>query len=251
MRMRRNDWIILAGLALLLSAGLPAQEPQRWTKDALKLRLIDAGYTPDLKSGALEAEVELRFYNSSKTRRFSQSVQVQFVGPGAKVLGTWKTFLSLSPGQAQHRLVRAPSRLGCQGPLAACPPMSVRVVLKPGQALVPDAAVPAVLLGEDGAPPIGVPVYVGEVFDGFVLQLLGGPRVQLAGLALAEGSQPKGLASDYIRERVMDGPVTLAFDGEHRDASGRWLVQVKVEDGGSLNQELVQKGLARPAMAKP
>jgi hypothetical protein len=243
--------MILAGLAWILSSGLAAEEPQRWTKDALKLRLIDAGYTPDLKTGALEAEVELRFYNSSKTRRFSQSVQVQFVGPQAKVLGTWKTFLSLSPGQAQHRLVRASSRLGCQGALAACAPMSVRVVLKPGQALVPDAPVPPVLLGEDGAPPIGVPVYVGEVFDGFVLQLLGGSRVQLAGLAPLEGLQPKSAASDYIRQRAMDGPVTLSFDGQHRNASGRWLVQVQVEDGGSLNQELIQKGLAHPAPSKP
>jgi endonuclease YncB( thermonuclease family) len=241
----------LAGLAWLLSAGLPAAEPQRWTLDALRLRLIDAGYAPDLKTGALMAEVELRFYNSSKTRRFSQSVQVQFVGPQAKVLGTWKTFLSLSPGQAQHRLVRAPSRLGCQAPLAACSPLSVRVVLKPGQALIPDAPVPPVLLSEDGAPPVGVPVYVGEVFDGFVLQLLGGHRVRLTGVAPQESPQLKAAAADYIRERVMDGPVTLSFDGEHRDAGGRWLVQVHAEDGGSLNQELVQKGLARLETVKP
>jgi endonuclease YncB( thermonuclease family) len=43
----------------------------------------------------------------------------------------------------------------------------------------------------------------------------------------------------------MDGSLTLSFDGERRDVYGRWLALVRAEDGGLVNLEMLQKGLAK------
>ena len=233
----RTGFGLVLGLAGALR--LSAEAPSRWKEGSLDARLIQAGYIQDLKTGRWEAEVEVRFNNHSLDRRFSRAVQVQFLDPQTKVLGTWKTFLSLPPGQAQHRRVRAPNHLGCAGPLTACAGLSLRLVLKPGKPLEPAVLIPAVSLEDAASPPVGVPLFVSRVLDGSSFQLLDGKRVRLLGLK--DGGAE---AATLLRERVMDATVSLAFDGEHRDGSGRWLVLVKLEDGSLLNQELLQKGLA-------
>jgi micrococcal nuclease len=244
---RWTAWLLASGLAASAWAGAV---PQRWTQGTLDARLVEAGYTRDAKTGAWEAEVVLRFLNLSQDRRFNQAVQVQFLDEKGKVLSAWKTFLSLPPGQAQHRRVRAPGRLACPGDLAACP--SLRLALKGGKASAGLAEIPRSPLPEEGAPPEGQALYAARILDGDSFQLLDGQKMRLLGVEAPE-AKPKDAhpqpfyreARDYLRQRVMDGSVTLSFEGERRDASGRWLALVKAEDGGLVNLEMLQKGLAK------
>jgi endonuclease YncB( thermonuclease family) len=244
---------LLLGAALLaLPALASAAGEQRWTQGSLSVRLLEAGYLHDSKSGAWEGELVLRFVNLSQERRFNQGVQIRFLDPKGAQLGVWKTFLSLSPGQAQHRRVRAPGQLGCHGDLAACQPLRVALLLRGSKASQPYAEIPRKPLEEEGAPPEGQTLYVARVLDGESFQLLEGQKIHLLGV---DAPGRKGVASkpepgareakDYLSQRVMDASVTLSFDGERRDQAGRWLALVRCEDGGLLNQELLQKGLAR------
>lgn len=236
--------LLLGGLSAPLAAEAPAPA---WVAGSLSARLIEAGYTQDHKTGAWEAEVVLRFRNLSSERRYSQAVQVQFIGAQDKVLGSWKTFLSLSPGQAQHRRVRAPSHLGCQGELSACASLRLRLALK--KPLGSSYSIPSVVLPEADLPPAGVPLYVARVYDGDTLQLLDGQKVRLLGI---DAPELKGKAqylareaSQALEQRVMDSPVQLAYDGERHDNYGRILAIVTAADGGCVNLELLQKGLAK------
>jgi micrococcal nuclease len=250
-RMKRLTLSLAAGL--LFCGGLPAAEAPRWTRGSLSARVIEAGYQRDAKTGAWEASATLRFANLSAGRRYHQSVQVQFVDAGGKVLGGWKTFLSLPPGQAQHRQVRAPGRLACAGELPACPGLSLRVLLGPQAGAAAAVPIPAVPLADGEAPPEGQPLYVAQVYDGDTLALLSGQKIRFLGIDAPErlrkggpGAEPYyQQATDFVRARVMDAPVTLAYDGEKRDVYGRWLARVLLEDGSDLNRELLSQGLAR------
>jgi endonuclease YncB( thermonuclease family) len=246
-------WVAgLAGLCLASTAWAEAPG-QRWTQGTLSVRLLEAGYSREAKSGAWEAEVVLRFVNLSQERRFNQAVQVQFVDEKGKLQSSWKTFLSLPPGQAQHRRVRAPGRLACPGDLAACPALRLGLRLKGAKPLGSFAEIPRSPLKEEGAPPEGQTLYVARVFDGESFQVLEGQKLRLLGMDAPErkaagkpGPEPYYReARDYLYQRIMDGPVTLSFDGERRDASGRWLALVRAEDGGLVNLEMLQKGLAK------
>ena len=246
--------VALRALALLVlvAAGsgsrlVAAPQAPVWVAGSLSARLIEAGYTQDHKTGAWEAEVVLRFRDLSPDRRFNQAVQVQFLDAQGKVLGSWKTFLSLSPGEAQHRRVRAPSRLGCPGGLAACPSLRLRLALK--VPMEPALAIPARALPEADLPPAATPLYVARVFDGDTFQLLDGQRVRLLGIDAPEmKAKPQAFAreaAEALSQRVMDEPVQLAYDGERHDNYGRVLALVNAADGSCLNLELLQKGLAR------
>jgi endonuclease YncB( thermonuclease family) len=245
----------LLALALGLAWPVGAQSPDKvaWVRGDLSARLIQAGYSRDVKSGSWDAQVELRFVNRASSRRFHQGVLVQFLDGQGKVLGAWKTFLSLPAGEAQHRRVMAPGNLACPGSLAGCPGLSVRLVLASGKPLDPPAPIPQAPLQEEDAPPAGEPLYVARVVDGVTLQLMGGQKIGLLGLLNAQSlgldkAQAGALsrqAADELRLHVMDGPVSLAFDGERRDASGRWMALVQAEDGSLVNLESLKKGLAR------
>ena len=247
-----------AGLCAALcffSALAYADDSVHWSQGALNARLIQGGYDRDPKTGAWKAMVELRFMNSSLTRRYHQSVQLQFLNAQGKVLGAWKTFLSLPAGEAQHRQVQAPAGLSCPGPLEACPALSVRLVLAAAKPLDPAAPIPQRPLQEEGAPVLGSPVYAVRMVDAVTFQLLSGQRIRLLGLEAppsanvvakaAEGPLVSNPATDLLRQRVMEGPVTLVFDGEHRDSQGRWLALVSAEDGSLINAEMLQKGLVK------
>ena len=108
-------------------------------------------------------------------------------------------------------------------------------------------------LPEDDLPSAGVPLYVARVYDGDTFQLMDGQKVRLLGIDAPElsgkvGAPPQPFAqeaAEYLSQRVMDAPVLLSYDGERRDIYGRVLALVALADGGSLNLELLQKGLAR------
>ena len=246
----------LAGSGLLLAAALavcPASAAQVWVLPHAEVRLVAAGYTRDLKRSAWEAEVELRLVNSDPRRRFHQQVQVEFVDALGKA-SVWKTFVSLAPGTAQHRRVRAPAKLGCSLGLEACPSIKVRVSLRKGDEQAALVEIPRTALPDDAAPPEGKPVYVGRVVGATELELLGGQRIRLLGLAAPERERKDGkngpedgyqAVVDFTRTSVMQGPLQLAFDGERRDQGGRWLALVSLEDGTDLNAELLRRGLAR------
>lgn len=243
--------VLALALGLLAPAGAPAA--QVWKVSHADVRLVEAGYTRDPKHGAWEAEVELRLVNRDQGRRFHQQVQVEFVDATGKASG-WKTFVSLAPGTAQHRRVRTPTRLGCNGELGACPPLKVRVSLRKGDAKAELAEIPRVELRDAEAPPVGQPLYVGRVFDGDTFELLSGQKIRLLGVDTPERERKDGKggaepgyreAAEFTRAKVMQGPIQLAFDGERRDVYGRWLALVTLEDGSDLNAELLRRGLAR------
>lgn len=237
---------------LLLAGGLSAAPLPSWSLGQANARLLQAGYSRDEKHHAWEAEFELRFVNNDLQRRFHRNVLVDFVGPDGKAV-TWKGFLNLAPGSAQHRRVRVPERLRCGTDLTACAPLKVRVFLtKPERAaLVP---IPAQALAEPQAPPAGKPLWVARVYDGDTLELMDGSKIRLLGIDTPEASGPGGKggpqpgyqeATDFTRVRVMNAPIQLAYDGEPRDIFGRWLAQVTLEDGVDLNADLLRRGLAK------
>lgn len=236
----------------LLAGGLSAAPLPTWPLGQAHAQLLQAGYSRDEKHHAWEAELELRFVNADLQRRFNRNVLVDFVGPDGKAV-TWKGFLNLAPGSAQHRRVRVPERLGCGAALDACAPLKVRVFLaKPAQAaLVP---IPRQGLAEPQAPPEGKPLWVARVYDGDTFELMDGSKIRLLGIDTPEASGPGGKggpqpgyqeATEFTRERVMNAPVRLAYDGEHRDIFGRWLAQVTLDDGVDLNADLLRRGLAK------
>lgn len=240
-------------LLLLLAAGLPAAEaPVVWPLGSAEARLLQAGYARDATHDAWEGELELRFVNKDARRRFNRNVVVQFVGADGKA-STWKGFLNLAPASAQHRRVRVPQRLRCEGPLEQCPALKVRVAAdRPSQALLVD--LPRRRLEEPEAPPEGKPLWVAKVFDGDTVELMDGRKIRLAGVDAPERERRDGKggaepgyreATLYLRERAMAGAVRLAYDGERRDIYGRWLAVLIAEDGGEINAELLSRGLAR------
>jgi endonuclease YncB( thermonuclease family) len=242
---------LLGGLTLW-AALAAAQGAPAWSLGSTMVSLVQAGYLPADRAQAWEAELELRFYNGDLRRRFNRNVTVQFQGGGGKG-STWKAFLSLPPGTAQHRRVRVPQRLRCQGALEACPPLTVRVFADKAAAAA-QVPVPRQALQEPEAPPAGKPLWVAKVHDGDTLELLDGRKIRLLGVDAPErergdgkpGSEPGYReAADFCRERVMNAPVTLAYDGEKRDVYGRWLAQVSLADGRDLNAELLRRGLAK------
>jgi endonuclease YncB( thermonuclease family) len=246
--MRGSAWLLLLAL---LPAGASAAATT-WPLGQAEARLLQAGYAQDPEHGAWEAEVELRFVNHDPRRRFNRNVTVQFVGPTGKS-SDWKSFVSLAPGAAQHRRVRVPQRLACPGDLAACPSLRLRVGVEhlEQSALV---EVPRTVLEGPTAPPEGQPLWAARVIDGDTLELLDGSKLRLLGIDAPERKRKDGRggpepgyqeATDFTRERVMGGPLRLAYDGEKRDIYGRWLVQVTLEDGTDLNAELLRRGLAR------
>lgn len=239
-------------LAILLAAPLGAAPAQTWALGGAEARLLQAGYARDEAHQAWEAELELRFLNRDLRRRFNRNVVVQFVGAGGKS-HSWKGFLNLAPGSAQHRRVRVPQRLRCAGALEACPPLQVRVFAgHAGQAALVD--LPRRVLDEPEAPPEGRPLWAARVYDGDTLELMDGRKVRLLGVDAPErqrrdggpGSEPGYKeAGAFLREKALAGPVRLAYDGERRDIYGRWLAQVSTEDGIDLNAELLRRGLAK------
>jgi endonuclease YncB( thermonuclease family) len=248
-----SRWALLLALGAGLLCPAPAPAAAVWRLSKADVSLVEAGYTRDPKHEAWEAEVELRLVNRDQRRRFHQQVQVEFVDAAGKAAG-WKTFVSLAPGTAQHRRVRAPARLGCKGPLEACGALRVRISLRKGDEQAALAEIPRAELKDAEAPPVGQPVYVGRVFDGDTFELLSGQKVRLLGVDTPERERKDGKsgaepgyreASDFTRAKVMQGPVRLAFDGERRDVYGRWLALVTLEDGSDLNAELLRLGLAR------
>jgi micrococcal nuclease len=240
----------------LLSAGLATlggAAPATWSLGPrAEVRLLEAGYGQDPGTGAWEAEAELRFVNSDEDRRFNRNVTVQFVGPDGKA-SSWKSFISLAPGSAQHRRVRVPNRLGCKGALEACPALRLRVGID-GLDKAVAVELPRVQLAGPAAPPEGVDLWAARAYDGDTLELLDGSKLRLLGVDTPERKRKDGgrgpepgykEALEFTRERVMAGPLKLAYDGEKRDIYGRWLVQVTLEDGSDLNAELLRRGLAR------
>lgn len=241
---------LLAALACL-TAPLSAAAVT-WPLGQVEARLLEAGYAQDPEHGDWEAEVELRFVNHDAKRRFNRNVTVQFVGDGGKG-SAWKSFVSLGPGCAQHRRVRVPQRLACTGELSVCPRLQIRVGLD-GSDKAALAEVPRRVLEGPQAPPEGLPLWAARAYDGDTLELLDGSKLRLLGVDTPERKRKDGgrgpepgyrEALNYTRERVMAGPLRLAYDGETRDIYGRWLVQVTLEDGTDLNAELLRQGLAR------
>ena len=69
----------LPAMALAFTTvGAWAAGPQRWSDHGLNVRLIEAGYARDMKSGAWIPELELRFSSGSSPKAIRQNVQVQW-----------------------------------------------------------------------------------------------------------------------------------------------------------------------------
>ena len=231
-----------AVLLAVLAASPAARAGSLWPLGGADARLIEAGWRRDAKTGAWSAEVELRLVNRDLTRSFHRPVLVEFVDAAGRGM-VWKTFVSLAPGTAQHRRINAPGRLDCPGPPALCPALSVRVELKRGDSRAALQPIGPQELADPDAPPVGRPLYVAAVEDGAVLRLLDGRRVRPLGVHSAPGA-PSAAAAAWARGLVMDGPVTLAYDGLPRDKSGRWQAYVALDDGRDLGAELMRRSLA-------
>jgi endonuclease YncB( thermonuclease family) len=242
----------LVALLLGLAASLAA-EPLTWNLGQVEARLLAAGYTRDPVRNVWEAELELRLYNRDSRRRFNQLLVVEFLD-AAGTLERWKSFVNLAPGTAQHRRLRAPRRLACRGELAACPPLRARVSLKVKDEKAFLATLPLQAISEPEAPPAEKELWAARVYDGDTFELMDGSKIRLLGIDTPELRDREGRfkpeplareAADFTRARVMSGPLRLTYDGERRDAYGRWLAQVTLADGSDLNAELLRRGLAR------
>lgn len=230
------------GLALL-GAGLGAATPA-WDLGGADAYLLASGYRQDPHSQAWSAEVTLRLVNRDMQRPYHQALKVEFLGANGKVWD-WKTFVSLDPGAAQHRRVSAPSPLDCQGPLAGCPGLKVRVfcgVRSSGTWV--DLTRSA--LDEAPGPPEGVPLYVARVLGPGLLELVNGPRVRVLGLAVTQGRRGQNQAA--LRRTwglVMESSIQLSYDGVRRGADGAWLAHVRLGSGQDLAKILLAEGLQR------
>lgn len=241
----------LAALCLALLAAPLAAGGEVWALGQAEARLLQAGYVRDGRQQAWEAELEIRFHNRDLRRRFNRNVTVQFLGGDGRA-STWKAFINLAPGSAQHRRLRAPQRLRCPGGLESCPPLEVRVFVDNPKAAA-RVAVPARALEEPEAPPEGKPLWVARVHDGDTFELMDGRKVRLLAVDAPErvaeggkGPEPGYKEStDLVRGWVMEAPVRLAYDGQRRDVYGRWLAYVSLADGRDLGAELLRRGLAR------
>ena len=101
---------------------------------------------------------------------------------------------------------------------------------------------------------------VTAVFDGDTIQVAWGARretVRLLGVDTPETVHPDRPvecfgpeASAYTTERLLGRDVALTFDRERRDRYGRLLAYVAVE-GDSVNDELLDRGLARLLIVPP
>ncbi|SDF26758.1 micrococcal nuclease [Desulfovibrio legallii] len=94
---------------------------------------------------------------------------------------------------------------------------------------------------------------VARCFDGDTLKLTDRRVVRLAGIDAPELHAPQGDKAQYyarearkaLTERVRGRKVTLRAAGvKHKDPHGRWLAEVLLEDGESLNEALVREGAA-------
>lgn len=101
---------------------------------------------------------------------------------------------------------------------------------------------------------------VTAVFDGDTIQVAWGARretVRLLGVDTPETVHPDRPvecfgpeASAYTTDRLLGRDVSLTFDRERRDRYGRLLAYVAVE-GQSVNDELLDRGLARILIVPP
>jgi endonuclease YncB( thermonuclease family) len=233
-------WLTLAAAAL-------AAAPGRWDLGGADARLLEAGYRQDPRSQAWSAEVTLRLVNRDRARPFHRQVQVEFAAAGAPVWA-WKMFVSLAPGEAQHRIVSTPPRLDCQGDLQACPLLRVRVLRVGGPVAAETdwAPLPHAALADLPGPPEGQPLYVARVLEPGLLELMDGKKLRVLGVgAAARGGQGAAAATQRLWDLVMDGPIRLAYDGPRRDASGAWRVHVQLPDGQDLAELLLAEGLVR------
>ena len=90
-----------------------------------------------------------------------------------------------------------------------------------------------------------------KVPDGDTIYLRNGDRIRLLGINAPEvahrnrpGEAGGEEAAEALRERVLDQRVGLEFDVEKKDSYGRKLAHVFDDQGESLNQWLVERGLA-------
>src|SRR4029453_8308827 len=90
-----------------------------------------------------------------------------------------------------------------------------------------------------------------RVIDGDTILLDGDERVRLIGVDTPESVHPRRAvesfareAAAYVTKRVRGRRVTLEFDGNtaKRDRWGRTLAYVRLEDGSSLNLDIIADG---------
>jgi len=100
-------------------------------------------------------------------------------------------------------------------------------------------------------------VRVKRVIDGDTLLLSDGTRVRMIGVDTPETKmegaevQPFGPeASEFVKQAVARGPVTLVFDGESEDNYGRILAHVCVNDR-FIGEDLIRLGYARALYRHP
>ncbi|MFM8584384.1 MAG: thermonuclease family protein [Planctomycetaceae bacterium] len=100
-------------------------------------------------------------------------------------------------------------------------------------------------------------VRVRRVIDGDTLLLQDGTRVRMIGVDTPETKmegaevQPFGPeASEFVKQAVARGPVSLVFDGESEDNYGRILAHVCVNDR-FIGEDLIRLGLARALYRHP
>lgn len=96
-----------------------------------------------------------------------------------------------------------------------------------------------------------------RVIDGDTLLLQDGTRVRMIGVDTPETKmegaevQPFGPeASEFVKQALARGPVTLVFDGESEDNYGRVLAHVCVNDR-FIGEDLIRLGLARALYRHP
>ncbi|MGH7442201.1 MAG: hypothetical protein ACREKE_05940 [bacterium] len=243
---RAGLWAAVCLVALLWPSRIAAGP--LWPLGQADARLIRAGWTYDARAQAWVPEAEIRLVNRDAQRSFHRSVRVEFVYGTGRVW-VWKTFVDLDPGTAQHRRISAPARLGFKGPLADCPALGLRVDLSSKDYRDGIQPIPRVAIEDPDAPPSGLPLYVSAVEGAAVLRLLDGRRVEPLGVGIAPGL--RAAADSWIRGRVMDAPIRLAYDAIPPDQAGRWRAYIRLPDGQDLGAALLKRGLARLDLSIP
>ncbi len=105
----------------------------------------------------------------------------------------------------------------------------------------------------------GRALYVVEkVVDGDTIIVKGGGRVRLLGINTPEiahrqhAAEPLGdRAHQRLEQLLRDKKVYLEFDQQRRDRFKRLLAHVTLEDGSSINEQLLREGLARALFLQP
>lgn len=140
---------------------------------------------------------------------------------------------------------------GCRKQISSATPSPTAIPVKLPSVLTeePDTYIANTYISEDTSPNLKITGKVIRVVDGDTIYIQtdkGQVKIRLSGIDCPEREQPYGdKATEFAYEMVMDKTITaIANLADVYDRYGRFLGNVIMEDGKSLNEELVAAGLA-------